>query len=130
MTTLLWTLAIAAFLPLVWGISGGALRAQAPEGFDNNLPRRQAATLTGLGERFYGAQANAWEALAIYTACVVIAQFAGADPAAAGVTGMVFIGARVLHGVAYAMDLATLRSLLWFVGIGACIRLLVLAAQA
>lgn len=128
MTTLLWTLAIAAFLPLVWGISGGWQRARSAEGFDNNLPRRQAAALTGLGERLYGAQANAWEALAIYTPCALIAHLAGADPTASGTTGVVFVVARFLHGIAYALDLATLRSLIWFVGVGACVYLLVLSS--
>lgn len=128
MTTLLWTLAIAAFLPIVWGMWGGSFRVKDPAGFDNNLPRRQAATLTGLGERLYGAQANAWEALAMFTPCALIAHTTGADAAAAGTAGIVFVIARVLHGIAYAMDQATLRSLIWFVGVGSCVWLLVLSA--
>lgn len=128
MTTLLWCLAIATFLPIVWGIAGGSQRARAPEGFDNNTPRRQAATLKGLGERLYGAQANAWEASMMFAPCALIAHLTGADAGASGTAGMVFIVARVLHGVLYALDQATLRSIIWFVGVGCCLYLLYLSA--
>ena len=128
MTGLLWCLVYATFLPIVWGIAGGTFRARAPEGFDNNTPRRQAASLTGVGERLYGAQQNAWEALAMFTPAVFVATITGVEGSAATTTGLVFCVARTLHGLAYATNLATLRSLIWFVGVGATIYLFVLAA--
>ncbi|MEL6338754.1 MAG: MAPEG family protein [Myxococcota bacterium] len=72
----------ATFLPIVWSIIGGAQRARAEGGFDNNNPRRQAATLSGMGERAYAAHQNAWEALMMYTPAVMIATLTGADAAA------------------------------------------------
>lgn len=128
MTTLLWTLVAATFLPLVWSFAGGSFRVRDPKGFDNHTPRRQAATLTGTGERLYAAQQNAWEALMMFTPCVLVAHLSGVDARAAGIAGAVFVVARVLHGVCYAMDLATLRSAVWMVGAGCCIYLVYLAA--
>ena len=128
MTTLLWCVVIAAFMPIVWGLAGGTQRLRAPGGLDNNTPRRQAATLQGLGERLYGAQANAWEASMMFAPCALIAHLTGVDAGSSSTAGMVFIAARVLHGLFYAMDWATLRSLIWFVGVGCCIYLVYLAA--
>jgi uncharacterized MAPEG superfamily protein len=128
MSTLLWTLIITAFLPYVWGITSGMQRARRPEGFDNRNPRGQAARLEGFGARAHAAQQNAWEALGVYTPCALVAHLTGADATAAGIAGTVFVAARLAHGVCYCMDLATLRSLTWFVGIGCCITLVVLSA--
>ncbi|MEM1432851.1 MAG: MAPEG family protein [Pseudomonadota bacterium] len=128
MSVLLWTLVYATFLPIVWSIVGGAQRARQPEGFNNTTPRSQAASLTGMGERAYAAHQNAWEALMMYTPAVMIATFTGADGQATATTGIVFCVARTLHGILYCTNQATLRSLVWFVGIGCTIRLIVLAA--
>lgn len=128
MSGLLWCLVYATFLPLVWGIAGGSFRARAPEGFDNNTPRRQAATLTGTGERLYAAQQNAWEALAMFTPAVLVATLTGVEASTGTTAGLVFCVARTLHGLAYAMNLGTIRSLIWFVGVGAIIYLFVQAA--
>ncbi|MEM6709832.1 MAG: MAPEG family protein [Pseudomonadota bacterium] len=127
MSGLLWSLVYATFLPIIWSIVGGALRARSDGGFNNNTPRRQAASLAGLGERAYAAHQNAWEALMMYTPCVMIATLTGADAAATTTAGIVFCVARTLHGILYCLDQATLRSLVWFVGIGATIYLVVLS---
>lgn len=128
MSGLLWSLAYVTLLPIVWAVVAGSQRARQPGGFDNSTPRRQAAALTGLGERTNAAQQNAWEALMMYTPAVMIATLTGADAGATTVTGLVFCVARSLHGVLYCLNLATLRSLTWFVGIGCTIYLIVLAA--
>ena len=126
MSGLLWSLVYATFLPIVWSIIGGVQRARAEGGFDNNNPPRQAATLSGMGERANAAHQNAWEALMMSTP-VMIATLTGAAAAAKTTTGIVFCVARTLHGILYCMDLASLRSLSWFVGLGATIYLIVLA---
>lgn len=128
MDLLLLTVLIAAFLPYVWVFVGGALRARREEGFDNRYPRQQAARMEGLGARAYGAQQNAWEALAVYAPVALVAHLADAPAAAAETTGLLFLIARVAHGLLYLADLPTLRSLVWTFGWGCCIYLAILAA--
>ena len=55
---------------------------------------------------------------------------AGADPDASALASIVFLVTRVLHPVAYVANLSTLRSIVFLVGLAACVRLFALAAQA
>lgn len=127
MTLLLLTVLITAFLPFVWVFVGGAMRARMDEGFDNRYPREQAARLTGLGARAWGAQQNAWEALAVYAPVALVAHLSGAPQGAAETTGVLFLLARVAHGLLYLADRSTLRSLVWTFGWGCCIYMAYLA---
>lgn len=128
MTTLLWTLVVGAFLPYVWVFVAGSQRARLDGGFDNNNPRAQAARLEGLGARANAAQQNAWEALALYTPCVLISHLVTPGASGAATVGLVWVAARIVHGVLYCLDQATLRSLVWMVGLGCSIALVVMAA--
>ena len=47
MTTPLWCLLIATFLPFVWVFAGHAFRYRQFDNIDNNHPRLQQAQLTG-----------------------------------------------------------------------------------
>lgn len=130
MTTPLWCLLIVAFMPFPLAVFGGYLRISQLGRLDNQHPRQQIGELKGLGARVYAAQANAWEALALFTVAVVTAHLAGANAADSANAAMLFVAARVLHAVFYLANLATLRSLIMFVGVGSCIWLFVLAASA
>lgn len=128
MTTPLWCLTIATFLPFAWVFTCHALRQRQFGNIDNNHPRLQQAQLTGTGARALAAQQNAWEALAMFTPAVLVAHVNGATAGQASMAAMLFIAARVVHGLLYLADLSTLRSLSWMVGAGAIIWLFVLAA--
>ncbi|MEL0083812.1 MAG: MAPEG family protein, partial [Gammaproteobacteria bacterium] len=97
---------------------------------DIKYPRLQAAKLEGLGARVQGAQDNAWEALAVFTAAVFMAHFAGADPKDSAMAAQIFIAARIAHPIIYMMNIGPLRTLAFVVALGACIWLFVLAANA
>ncbi len=127
MTTPLWCLVIATFLPFVWAFSGHAFRQRQFGNIDNNHPRLQQAQLTGVGARALAAQQNAWEALAMFTPAVLIAHLHGATSGHAAIAAMLFIAARVAHGSLYLAGLSSLRSLSWMVGAGAVIWLFALA---
>jgi len=80
-------------------------------------PRLQAADLTDAGAGAWGAQMNAWEALAIYMAASLAAFIQGVDPAGSWATAsMVWLGARALHGVFYVAGIAPLRVLCFVIG--------------
>ena len=115
MTTALWCLMIAAVLPIVctgiakWGF----------EGFDNRRPREWLAKQSGWRARANAAQANSWEALAIFTAAVLTAHLVEAPQPRVDLLALVFIAARVAYIACYVADRASLRSLVWLVGLGA-----------
>lgn len=130
MTTPLWCLTIVAVLPYGLSTLGGWLRVRQFGRLDNENPRAQEAALSGVGARVQAAQANAWEALPFFATAVIVAHLAGADPGRSAVASVLFVATRLLHPIAYAANLATLRSLVFLVGLASGIWLFALAAQA
>ena len=116
MTVVLWCLLAAAVMPILLAISGAYMRTAQTGSFDNNNPREQIKELTGTAARFYAAQQNAWEALAVFTAAVVSAWITQADMNTAANLAVAFLVFRVLHAVFYIADLAALRSLAFMGG--------------
>ena len=92
-------------------------------GFDNNNPRQWLASLQGWQARANAAQQNGFEALPIFIAGVLIAERLQAPQLRIDSLAMLFVGARIGYIGAYLADRATLRSVLWVVGLGACIAL-------
>lgn len=119
----LWSILFAAILPLVWVV---VAKAGAP--YDNRRPRESLAAVTGYRQRANWAQQNAWEAFAPYAAAMIVAWLAGVSAIQLNVAAAVFICARILHGVMYVANLATLRSVVWLVGFGTVVYLFITAA--
>ncbi len=130
MTTSLWCLVVVAFLPILVSFTGAYFKTRQFGKLDNKDPRTQAARLEGAGARIWAAQQNAWEALGMFGAVVLVAHVAGADPGKAATASLVFVATRVLHPIFYAANLDVLRSLVFLVGLGCCLRLVQLAASA
>lgn len=130
MTIPLWCLFFAAVMPYLIAGTGAYFRSKAPGGLDNKNPRAQAAQLEGAGARAYAAQSNAWEALGVFTAAVVINHLGHGDPGQSATAALVFVGARVLHPIVYIKNIDALRSLTFAVGFGACMWLIGLAINA
>jgi len=130
MTTPFWCLAIACLLPYVWGPFSLTARQALPGGIDNKNPRAQYAQLTGRAAHAIAAQANAFEALAVFMAAVIVAHLAGADPVWSARLAVTWVLARVLHGIFYLADLDLARSSIFGVGLACDVGLFVLAARA
>jgi len=130
MSTPLWCLVIVALLPYTLALAGGYFRQRQFGAIDNNDPRLQYTRLSGAGARVWAAQLNAWEALALFTAAVVVATLAHADPGRAASASMVFLVARLLHPLFYVANLAPLRSLAAVIGMACCVYMFVLAVRA
>ncbi len=128
MTIPFWCLLIATILPLTTSWVGSYYRQKQFGTVDNKNPRAQNAQLTGAGARAVAAQQNAWEALAVFTAALLVSQHLGADPEKAATAAMAFIVARVLHAVFYIADKDILRSLAFMVSYGCCIWLFLMAS--
>lgn len=128
MTTPFWCLLAVIIIPLVLAGVGGYFRGKQFGSADNNHPRAQAAQLEGAGARAYAAQANAWEALPMFIAAVLVAHLAGVPESEATPWAVAFVVVRVLHPIFYIRDLAPARSLSFLVGVVCVVALFVKAA--
>ncbi len=132
MTIPLWCLFVVMLLPYGASVFGAVARVKHPEGLNNKYPRTQAASLTGFGARAYAAQANAWEAVAVFTVGVVIHHLAtdGAISQGANTAAIVFVLMRLGHLWAYLSNKDILRGAFFLAG-GICsIALVIIAATA
>ena len=129
MTIPLWGLLFLIVIPFLLAGLNDVIRYKELGSFDNNYPREQTAKLTGLGARVWSAQLNAWEALAIYTPAVLVAHVVGADPAMSAKAAIAYCAARVFHAAFYLLNIATLRSLSYFVALGCVFWLFWLSGQ-
>jgi uncharacterized MAPEG superfamily protein len=91
MSTLIICLFIAALLPYLAKVPM-AIAMNKLGGYDNNHPRAQQAKLTGFGARACAGHQNAFESLIIFAPAVLLA-------------------------IAYLLNVALIRSLLWAAGI-------------
>jgi len=130
MTTPFRCLLIVALLPYVLAGIGGYLRMRQLGELDNNHPRIQANRLEGVAARALAAQANAWESLAVFATVVIVAHLVQADPAASATAALIFLATRIAHPILYLANLATLRTLVFVVGLGCIARLVQLATAA
>lgn len=122
-----WCILAAAVLPYAWY---GVARVFAGR-IDNHDPRLGMGQLAeGRARRANNAQYNAFEAFAPFAAAVLMAQFAGVDAARISQIAIGFIVLRVLHGLFYVANVQVLRSLVWALGYGCVLWLMVLAATA
>lgn len=128
MTLAYWCVLIALFLPYLSTITAKAVSG----GFSprhNHDPRALLDNLSGLGRRANNAQLNSFEVTPAFAAAVIIAHLAGgAEQALLDQLALAFVLSRILYFICYIADWATLRSLVWFVGMGLIVSLFVVAA--
>ena len=124
MTIAFWCVLVAGFLPYF-----GTLTAKiGGERFDNSNPRDWLNEQSGFRKRANAAQHNSFEAFPFFAAAVIIAHIAGAPQGRIDLFAVVFILARLFYIAFYVADMATLRSLAWFVGIGSVVALFLAVA--
>jgi uncharacterized MAPEG superfamily protein len=124
MTIAFWCVLVAGFLPYF-----GTLTAKiGGERFDNSNPRDWLNAQSGFRKRANAAQHNSFEAFPSFAAAVIIAHIAGAPQGRIDLFAVVFILARLFYIAFYVADMATLRSLAWFVGIGSVVALFLAVA--
>lgn len=123
MTIAYWCVLLAALLPIVWA----ACAKIGGEGFDNAYPRAYLRSLSGWRLRAHWAQENSYEAFPPFAAGVVIAHLVNGPSVMIDTLALLFLAARILHGIFYIRDQSTLRSLVWLAGFGSVIALFVTA---
>lgn len=119
-------LLVACLLPI--GCAGlakskGFGKRRRDGGFDNHQPREWLAGLQGWQARANAAQANSWEALPVFVAGLFVAHQHQAAQATVDALAVAFVACRLAFIGLYVADKASLRSLVWIAGLGACVAL-------
>ncbi len=118
MPLVLWCLLVLLLIPYALAALGGYYKWRYLGGLDLHHPRAQDATLTGMGNRLRASQSNAWEALAFFAGCVLLAHLRGASLEALSLPALLFTLTRLLHPLLYVGDLPPLRSAVVALGLG------------
>lgn len=109
-------LAAAAFMPIL--CAGLAKQEGFAKGnFDNKNPREWLAKQSGRAARANAAQANSWEALAVFAPAVLTAQVHAAPAGRVDALAVAFIALRAVYVALYLADKASLRSVVWSLGL-------------
>jgi uncharacterized MAPEG superfamily protein len=117
-----WCVLIAAVLPTAW-----VLYAKAGEG-DNHNPRAGIDQLPPPKRRAYGAHLNAIESFPFFAAAVIIALQLGAPVATVNWLAGLYVLIRIIHGLLYVADQASLRSASYLAGFVVNVAIFVLPA--
>jgi len=123
--------ALPYLLVILTGIpdrSGAASRWDG--GYNNKDPRASAERLIGWRRRAHLAQLNGYEAFAPFAVGLLAAQLSNVDASLLRGLAVGFLVFRVLHAVFYVADKSTLRSVVWYGGIGCALALYIAALVA
>lgn len=120
-----WCIFISAVLIFVAKVP--LAKAMKEEGgrYDNHHPRAQQARLSGFGARALAAHQNSFEAFPLFAVGVLMAHVTQSSGWLVDLLAVMFVVARVLYLLFYWADLHWQRSLVWMVGMG-CTLLLML----
>ncbi len=127
MTIAFWTILAAIALP--WLMAALKKSPLAVSGkYSNRAPRAMQPKLEGLSQRAHWAEQNSFEILPSFVAAVLVAHLAGAEQMLVDQLSIGFIVSRVLYSICYLMNWASLRSLVWMVGLLFIVGLFVISA--
>lgn len=123
----IWSMMIASVLPLLF-----AILAKVLGGFgvaDNSHPRDVVAKYTGRAARANAAQQNSYESLPIFLASVIVAMLFFVPQVVINYLAVMYVMLRVIFGIAYIVNLPTLRSIIWTLSMACCFMLFYLAIK-
>jgi uncharacterized MAPEG superfamily protein len=121
MTFAYWMLLAAMMLPYFT-----IALAKSAGGINNRAPRPSLETLSGWRQRADWAHRNHFEAFPAFAAAVFVAELTHAPQTRIDVLAGIFVLLRVLYTALYIADRATLRSVVWSLGLVVVIWLFVL----
>jgi uncharacterized MAPEG superfamily protein len=124
MTTAYWCVLVAALLPYL----GTTIAKVGGERFNNRYPRAWLGKQQGFRARADAAQANSFEAFPFFAGAVIVAHLTQAEQQRIDILALVFIAARVVYLVCYLADWHWARSLVWLIGLLACLTIFVSGA--
>ncbi|MNF58521.1 MAPEG family protein [compost metagenome] len=119
-----WCLFFAALLIYLAKIPVAKAMREEGRGYDNHHPRAQQARLTGFGARAVAAHQNSIEIFPLFAAGVLMAHTTQTQGWFVDLLAILFIVSRVIYLFLYWNDKASLRSLVWVVGLVCCLLLM------
>ena len=119
-TVAYWCILVAAVLPIVCTAIAkyGMFTVNRKDGgYDNNNPRAWLAKQQDWRARANAAQANTFEALPLFFAAVIIAHLLQAGQTKLDILAFTFVLLRLAYIVVYVADMASTRSVIWFLAL-------------
>ena len=129
MDTIITTLLILCVLPLVCAWIAGYHRYTQLGSIDNKEPRTQVLQLKGAGARANAAQANSWEALAVFSAAILALVVAGVELGDVANLTLAYAALRIAYVALYVANIDVLRSVVFLSGYGICMYLFYVALR-
>ncbi len=128
MTIAYWCVLAALVLPYLYigyaKFTGGDFGPK-----QNHNPREFLEKLEGARKRAFWAQQNSFEVTPGFAAAVIIAQqISEAGQGTIDGLALTFVASRVLYGICYIADWASIRSLVWAVGMVCIVALFAVSA--
>lgn len=112
---IVYLIIIACLLPYVFTVvakmAGGFKRE------DNQNPREFLAKTTGLAARANAVQQNSFESLPLFIAAVLMAEYMVIPQVVVMMFGIAYIVLRIIYGICYLANWATLRSIIWMLSL-------------
>ncbi|ENX49832.1 MAG TPA: hypothetical protein DIT34_12560 [Acinetobacter ursingii] len=121
---IIYLILAACLLPYVFTII-----AKFNAGFkakDNQNPREFLAKSTGVAARANAAQQNSFESLPLFIAAILMAEYMVLPQSIIMTFGIAYLILRILYGICYLINWATLRSIIWLLSMLCPISLLLL----
>ena len=120
---IIYLILIACLLPYVFTILAKVTGGFKPR--DNQNPRDFLAKTTGLAARANAVQKNSFESLPLFIAAVLMAEYMVVPQVIIMKLGIAYIVLRIIYGICYLLNLATLRSIIWFLSMACPIILMI-----
>ena len=92
---------------------------------DNKNPREFLAKTTGLAARANAVQQNSFESLPLFIAAILMAEYMVVPQSIIMLLGIAYLALRLIYGICYLANIATLRSIIWFLSMACPIYLLI-----
>lgn len=124
---IIYLILIACLLPYVFTVI--AKKTAGFKGRDNQNPRDFLAKTTGLAARANAAQQNSFESLPLFIAAILMAEYMVVPQTVIMTFGIAYIVLRIVYGICYLANWATLRSIVWTLSLLCPICLLLLVIK-
>lgn len=121
---IIYLILAACLLPYVFTMiskKAGGFKAK-----DNQNPRDFLEQSTGVAKRAHAVQQNSFESLPLFIAAVLMAEYLVMPQSLIMTFGIGYLIFRVLYGICYLANWATLRSIMWLLSMLCPIALLLL----
>jgi len=121
---IIYLILAACLLPYVFTMI--AKKAGGFKAKDNQNPRDFLEQSTGVAKRAHAVQQNSFESLPLFIAAVLMAEYLVMPQSLIMTFGIGYLIFRMLYGICYLANWATLRSIMWLLSMLCPIALLLL----